>query len=93
MSEQGQDMMALLQRMQQQMTYLEKKLDTLIQNSQQKPFNRDRNFSRPPFRPFGRPRRPGEHGPGGFDRGQAGQQGGPFAPKKKPFFGRRDKHS
>ncbi len=99
------EMMELLQRMQQQLTYLEKKLDTLLAQSQQKPaFNRERSFSRP-FRPFGnRPNRPDQgHGPsfgqGGPNRGPAKQDRGDrpregnFAPKKKFFGGHnRDRH-
>lgn len=83
------DMMALLKRMQQQLAFLEKKMDTLIQQTQQKPFDRGpRNFSRP-FRPFGN--RPGQ-GQGQGYRGGQGQANdrpreGNFAPKKKPFFG------
>ena len=96
MSEQEQDVVALLQKMQQQLVYLEKKIDTLIQQSQQKPFSRPGgNFSRP-FRPFGRPggNRPDGQGrpdrPRSFGHSQGGHGGGGghFAPKKKPFFGR-----
>ena len=92
MSEQETDVMAILQRMQQQLTYLEKKLDTLIQNSQRKPFNPERNFSRP-FRPFNRPNGPSHgpshgHGGHGGHSGHGPSHGGNFAPKKKPFFGR-----
>ena len=85
MSEQQTEVMALLQRMQQQLTYLEKKLDTLIQQSQQKPFNRD-NPQRP-FRPFGRPNRP-DQGPGqSYGQGHGHGGHGHYA-KKKPYFGR-----
>ena len=88
MNEQPADVTAILQRIQQQLTYLEKKLDTLLQQSQQKPsFNRERNFSRP-FRPFNRPNRPGQ-GPSGQGESRGhGQSHGNFAPKKKPFFGK-----
>ena len=62
-NENEQVIIEMLEKMQQQLSFLEKKLDTLVQNSQQKPsFNRERSFSRP-FRPFGRPSGPG--GPGG----------------------------
>ena len=99
MSEQEMDMMALLQKMQQQLVFLEKKLDTLLQQSQQKPSfggNRERSFSKP-FRPFTRPggHRPDGHGPSfghgpnrgpvRHDRGDRPREGN-FAPKKK-FFG------
>ena len=90
MSEQETDMMALLQRMQQQLTFLEKKLDTLLQQSQQaqaRPFDRPkRPFSRP-FRPHGRPNNRPD---GGYHGG--GSREGNFAPKKKPFFG-QGRHS
>ena len=88
MSEQTADVIAVLQKIQQQLVYLEKKLDTLLQQGQQKPF-------RPSFR---RPDRPGQgyghqgHGP---NRGQGQQQNqgehGNYAAKKKPYkpyFGR-----
>ena len=83
MSEQNQDMMATLQKMQQQLTYLEKKLDTLLAQSQQKAFSRPGNFPRP-FRPaFGRPNNNNSsHGP----------SHGHFAPKKKPHFGQGRAH-
>ncbi len=102
MNENETDVVALLQRMQQQLTFLEKKLDTLLQQAQQaqaqpKPFNRpERTFSKP-FRPYGRPHRPsGGHGPSTYGQGQGGpsrpgQGGHPregnFVPKKKPYFG------
>ena len=86
MSEQEADVMTVLQKMQQQLVYLEKKLDTLLQQTQQKPFNRDMNSSRP-FRPsFRRPDRPGQgygqsHGPNrghgqrhGHEQGQGQSQ-------------------
>ena len=103
MNENETDVVALLQRMQQQLTFLEKKLDTLLQQAQQaqaqpKPFNNrpERTFSKP-FRPYGRPHRPsGGHGPSTYGQGQGGpsrpgQGGHPregnFVPKKKPYFG------
>ena len=54
------EVMVLLKRMQQQLAFLEKKIDTLLSQSSQQPsqgsdrprFNNDRGFSRPP-RPFG----------------------------------------
>ncbi len=104
MEEQGKDVVAILEKMQQQLTYLEKKIDTLIQNSQQKPaFERERSFSKPPFRSFGRPHRPEggngrpSYGPGrsqnsyggGHGGNEGGNRDGNFRPKKKPFFGGR----
>lgn len=100
MEDQGKDVVALLEKMQQQLVYLEKKIDTLIQSSQQKPaFERERSFSKPPFRSFGRPHRPegGQGWGGGAGRSQnsygpsrheGGNREGNFRPKKKPFFGR-----
>ncbi len=107
MSEQETDILVLLQKMQQQLTYLEKKLDTLLQKSEQKPqFNRDRNFSRP-FRPFGARQghqdsnargnsfsgRP--HGMHRNDRSEGksgqGETNGNFAPKKHHFGRRKDR--
>ena len=105
MSEQEMDMMALLQKMQQQLVFLEKKMDTLLQQSQQKPsFNRERSFSKP-FRPFNRPggghRPDGGHGPSfgqgpsrgpaRHDRGDRPREGN-FAPKKKFFGGHGGNH-
>ena len=77
MSEQENDMMALLKRMQQQLAFLEKKMDTLIQQTQQpkQPFNRERSW---------RPKPPWQSRPG-QDHRREGQAH--FAPKKKPFFG------
>jgi len=95
MSENETEMMELLQRMQQQLVFLEKKVDTLLQQTQQRPpsFNRERNFSRPFRPPFGRPNRPDGHGPShghgpsrGPGRPDRGPREGNFAPKKK-FFG------
>jgi hypothetical protein len=88
MNEHESDVMALLQRMQQQLTFLEKKLDTLLQQSQQsqsKPFARpERTFSKP-FRPYGGPHPSGGHGHGRPTYGDRPRQGS-FAPKKKPYF-------
>ena len=84
MSEHETDVKELLQRMQQQLMFLEKKLDTLIQQSRPKPFNQERPFSRP-FRPYGRPQhRPDQgqsHGPHGHSSHSHGH--------KKPFTGNR----
>jgi hypothetical protein len=50
------DLFSLLKKMQQQLTYLEKKLDVLIHQSQPKPFG-ERNSSSRPFRkgPYSKP--------------------------------------
>ncbi len=81
MTEQDVDTIALLQKVQQQLAFIEKKLDTLIQQSQPKPFNREGSFSKP-FRSF-RPHRP-EHG----HRPEYGQGQG-----QGPGFGRSDRQS
>ena len=61
------DILALIKKMHQQLVFLEKKVDTLISQSQVKPF-REKHFSKP-FQPAGRSYRPGY-----FDnnRGQGG---------------------
>ena len=89
MSEQETEVMALLQRMQQQLTYLEKKLDTLIHQSQPKPFNREGNFQRP-YRPF-RPNRPEGHGNSHSPSHSHGPSHHGHGPRK-PHFGPRREH-
>jgi hypothetical protein len=71
MSENETEVITLLQRMQQQLTFLEKKLDTLLQQSQRsQPFKGpNRSFSKP-FRPYGRPPRPNHQG---FGHGPSSQ--------------------
>ncbi|MBI4432438.1 MAG: hypothetical protein HY592_03025 [Candidatus Omnitrophica bacterium] len=89
MNDQETGVMELLQRMQKQLMFLEKKIDTLIQQSQQKPsFDRgERKFSRP-FRPYGRPHSgPPRHGGNHEGQGQHGQHGHGDRPKK-PYFNR-----
>jgi hypothetical protein len=55
------NILVLIKRMQQQLTFLEKKIDTLINQSQQKPFReksfQEKTYSKP-FRSFDRPYRP-----------------------------------
>jgi len=76
------DIVPLLKRMQQQLSSLEKKIDTLINQSQEKPFReksfpnrpfRGRSFSKP-LRSFDQSQRHGkgerEHGPGERDSAQ-----------------------
>ena len=54
------DAVALLKKMQQQLVFLERKIDTLIHQSQNQP-SKDRHFSKP-FRPSFRPNQgKGEH--------------------------------
>ena len=89
-----QDMVALIKRMQQQLVFLEKKIDILIAQSSPRPFG-EKNFSKH-SRPFGRPHRPfdGKHGgPSGgkkFDHGRPfekrpGEEGRGFDHKKKAY--------
>lgn len=61
------DVVALIKKMQQQLVYLEKKIDILIGQSAEKPFrDGEKHFSKP-FRPsFGGG---GHHGKGNFHRG------------------------
>lgn len=50
-----QDILALIRKMQQQLVFLEKKIDILVNQSQARPF-REKHFSKP-FRSFSRPHR------------------------------------
>lgn len=92
------DVVSMLKRMQQQLVYLEKKIDTLIAaggqsqgQSQFRPPFRDRPFSKP-FRSYGNSHtqfRP-DHGNrpnSGPPRGNQNREG--F--KKKPFYGKRER--
>lgn len=78
------DMLTLIQKIQQHLVFLEKKIDTLIsQSSQPRPSFRDRSFSKP--RHFGNSHSNGpRHGGHGHGRGHG--QGGP-----NPGFGNRDR--
>ena len=92
------DVVALIRKMQQQLEFLERKIDILINQSQEKPFQ-EKRFSKP-FRSFGHSPR---HGKGEYDRSSRGKDfdqgrhfekrpGGPnrdFGQKKKPFFHKR----
>lgn len=45
------DVIFLLKKLQEQLTFLERKVDILVNQSKDKPsFNRERTFSKPPFR-------------------------------------------
>ena len=87
MSEQSnQEVVALIKRMQDQLSSLERKVDVLLNKSQEKPFNRDRNFSKP-HKSFGghAPR----HEKGGTEKWQSEEKRGftpKFVPKNKKFF-------
>lgn len=78
------DVLVLIKKMQQQLTYLEKKIDILINQSQEKPF-REKHFSKP-FRSFSRPDRPGRYsdkrGQGGDSRERSFHPGPSF--EKRP---------
>lgn len=88
----------LIKKIQQQLGFLEKKIDLLLGKSQDRPF-RGKSFSKP-FRKFGhsqhqergdRDHHPRERDFGQgrpFDKQQSGENRG-FAPKKKPFFHQR----
>ena len=85
------DVIGLLKKMQQQLVYLEKKIDTLIaQRPVQEgrpPFQKDRNFSRP-FRPYGRPHsssRP-DHGRSEHSRPEYGNREQSNRPERPAHF-------
>ena len=93
-----QDMVVLIKKMHQQLLFLEKKIDILINQSQARPFG-EKHFSKP-FRSFDRPhRRPGrEYGHGSAEKGldrerhfekRHGEESRGFAQKKGPFFHKR----
>lgn len=92
------DVVALIKKMQQQLEFLVKKIDVLINQSQEKPF-REKRFSKP-LRSFSHSP---HHGKGEYDRSPRERSfdqgrhfekrpGGPtqgFGQKKKPFFHKR----
>lgn len=88
-----QEVMVLVKKMQQQLVSLEKKIDTLINKPQERPF-RQNNFSKP-FRSFGhhrRPEREHDNASGGkrFDRPHRfekrhGSEKSGFGRKKEPY--------
>lgn len=94
----GQDVVVLIKRMQQQLLFLEKKIDMLISLSQERPEGRDRGFSKP-FRPsFSHSHRPDNRYENRRESG--GREGDPrergfsaehhgFSHKKRPFYQRR----
>ena len=82
-----QDVVVLIKKMQQQLVFLEKKIDILISQSQERPFSKEQHFSRP-FRSFGRPHRPS--GEKSFDRERPfekrhGEEDRGFGYKKKSY--------
>ena len=90
------DIIGMLKKIQQQLIYLEKKIDSLVRQSPGRP-PREKHFSKP-FRP-GQPREQGS------EQGQRSQEWRPgrgrsqdnrrhddnrgFAPKKKSYYGKR----
>lgn len=96
-----QDILVLIRKMQQQLVFLEKKIDTLINQSHARPFN-EKHISKP-FRSFGRPYHHSNKahvsasGEKGFDRGRHFEkrhdgEKKEFDQKKKPFSYRRKDH-
>lgn len=95
------EVLGAIQKIQQQLVFLEKKIDTLLAQSSEKSFHRPRHFSKP-FRPGGSghsfPRGPGERGnhprersfsegrP--FDKPQGSENRG-FSRGRKAFFRRQ----
>lgn len=80
------NIMVLLKKIQQQLSFVEQKLDTLIGRSSDRPF-KERHFSKP-FRPGGfnrsREDRPREFSEGNKDRPHSGPERG-----RKAFFQRK----
>ena len=105
MSTEQPDVLALLQKMQQQLGYLEKKIDTLIaaggRPSSAPSYGANRPYSKPYSKPFSKPFRP--HQGGSSHAPQSGSSGGhsssyrPERPQgqggqyghKKKFYGNR----
>ena len=96
------DAMVLLKKIQQQLVFLEKKVDLLVSQSSERP-SRERNFSRP-FRPAGNSHRYENRGPSHGSRDRNFSQGSPqsrpfdqapggpnrgFGQRKKPLFKHR----
>ena len=85
--------MTLLRKIQQHLTYLERKIDSLIGNQSQsgggRPFNKPRHFSKPGFGHSPRPHGEGpRHHGGPRDRNFRGPREGNFS-QERPAF-RRD---
>ena len=77
----------LLLKIQQQLIFLERKVDSLLQKTQQKPYIRAPNAPTNTFRPYNKPDRPYQgNNPGyGQNRGQGPSQNYPR--KRKPYMG------
>jgi len=78
------DVAALIKKMQQQLVFLEKKIDILINQSSRRPFS-EKHFSRP-SRSFGRPHRP-------FDREHGDASGEKRFERGRPFEKRYSKEN
>lgn len=67
-----QDLMGLVHKMQKQLEAVEKKLDMLLSQSQAasqpREYDGNREYSKPPYRPYGRPQRSFDRAPRSFDR-------------------------
>ena len=96
------DVVALVKKIQQHLMFLEKKIDTLISRSSEKP-SQGQHFSKP-FRSYGRPQHHSQRKnynssrEGGFDRGRPfdrgeGRGNRRFDQGKKPFFHRQKKRA
>ena len=93
------EIMILIKGIKQQLSFLEKKIDTLIKQSQERP-QKERHFPRPPYsKSFSKPfqsfggsdhRGRAGHDKEGFGKKESGRQGddnrGYGGPKKKPFY-------
>ncbi len=94
-----QDVVALIRKIQQQLVFLEKKIDILIEQSSRRPFS-EKHFSKP-SRSFGRPHRPFDRERGDasgekrFDRGRHfekshSEENRKFDHEKKTYGGSRE---
>ncbi|OGW90322.1 MAG: hypothetical protein A3A73_03380 [Omnitrophica bacterium RIFCSPLOWO2_01_FULL_50_24] len=88
------EVLAVVKKIQQQLVFLEKKLDTLLAKSSEASFHRPRHFQKS-FRPFDRPSRPGEGNRGSHPGERSFSQGRPFGkPHGGPnFHGQSSKRS
>jgi len=97
-----QDVVVLIKKMQQQLVFLEKKIDILINQSKARPFS-EKHFSKP-FRSFGHPHRRSDRaqdntsGEKSFDRGRHfekrnGEENQGFGYQKKAYDNSRESNS
>ncbi len=100
------DVVFLLKKLQEQLTFLERKVDILISQSKEKPsFNKERTFSKPAFRSSGSSYGDSRSSRSGPPREQSYESGNRssgrpsfghrdsrgFEAKKKPFFAKKHK--